>query len=45
MQDKLKGTAWFSDFTLEEGIAENDNNWKFACFILESTDVNLNGKI
>ena len=41
---QAKGTAWFSDFTLEEGIAENDNNWKFACFILESTDVNLNGK-
>jgi len=41
---QAKGTAWFSDFTLEEGIAENDNNWKFACFILESTDVDLNGK-
>ena len=41
---QAKGTAWFSDFTLEEGIAENDNNWEFACFILESTDVNLNGK-
>ena len=41
---QAKGTAWFSDFTLEEGIAENDNNWNFACFILESTDVNLNGK-
>ena len=38
------GTAWFSDFTLEEGIAENDNNWKFACFIFENTDVIVNEK-
>ena len=35
-----KGTAWFSDFKLEEGIAKTDNNeWKFACFIFKNTDV------
>ena len=39
----VKGEAWFSNFTIEEGIATNDNNWKFACFIFEQTDVNLNG--
>lgn len=37
-----KGTAWFSDFTLEEGQPENDNEWKFACFIFKTTDVNIN---
>ena len=41
---KAKGEAWFSDFTLEEGIVENDNEWDFACFIFNQTDVNINGK-
>ena len=40
---KAKGEAWFSDFILEEGIASTDNEWKFACFIFEGTDVNING--
>lgn len=39
-----KGEAWFSNFSIEEGIASNDNTWKFACFIFETTDVTLNGK-
>lgn len=39
-----KGTAWFSDFTFEEGIADNSNQWNFAYFILENTDVNVSGK-
>ena len=39
-----KGKAWFSDFTLEEGMADNNNQWKFACFICKTTDVNINGK-
>lgn len=38
------GEAWFSDFTLEEGVAERDNNWKFACFIFKTTDVKINQK-
>ena len=41
---QAKGEAWFSNFTIEEGIAENNNNWKFACFIFETTDVTINGK-
>ncbi len=41
---EVKGEAWFSDFTIEEGIAEQDNNWKFACFIFKTTDVNISGK-
>ena len=42
---QAKGEAWFSDFTIEEGItSQNDNNWKFACFIFETTDVTVNGQ-
>lgn len=38
------GTAWFSDFTLEEGTKSINNNWKFGCFIFTNTDVNVDGK-
>lgn len=38
------GEAWFSDFTIEEGTIEQDNNWKFACFIFKTTDVTINQK-
>lgn len=38
------GTAWFSDFTIEEGVLSKSDDWKFACFIFESTDVVVNGK-
>ena len=35
----------YLDFTIEEGItSKNDNNWKFACFIFETTDVTVNGQ-
>ena len=36
---KCTGTAWFSDFTLEEGVINESSNWNFACFIFENTDV------
>ena len=38
------GTAWFSDFTIEEGTSNINNNWNFACFIFENTDVMVDGK-
>ena len=38
------GEAWFSDFTIEEGLTENNNDWKFACFIFKTTDVTINQK-
>lgn len=41
---EAKGTAWFSEFTLEEGINDNNNEWKFGCFIFQKTDVAVNGK-
>lgn len=38
------GEAWFSDFAIEEGIEEKDNQWKFACFIFKTTDVTIEQK-
>lgn len=42
--DNCKGTAWFSDFKLEKGNSDTSNEWKFACFIYNSTDVTINDK-
>ena len=41
---KCPGTVWFSNFTFEEGTLSQSNNWNFACFIFENTDVTVNGK-
>ncbi len=43
-QGEVKGEAWFADFKIEEGIAEQNNNWKFACFIFRNTDVTIDQK-
>lgn len=40
---EAKGEAWFSNFSIEEGTASENSDWKFACYIFETTDVNLNG--
>ncbi len=42
---EVKGTAWFSDFTIEEGIVGTENNtWNFGCFIFPTTDVEIEGE-
>lgn len=41
---QAKGEVWFSNFTIEEGVAEQNNDWKFACFILNTTDVEINNE-
>lgn len=41
---EASGEAWFADFSIEEGIPEQNNNWKFACFIFRNTDVTIDGK-
>lgn len=41
---KATGEAWFSDFTIEEGITDNSSEWKFACFIFKNTDVTIDQK-
>ena len=40
-EEYSKGTAWFSDFKIEEGSIDTDNNWHMACFIIE----NINAKV
>lgn len=41
---EAKGEAWFSNFSIEEGITEQNSNWKFACFIFRTTDVTIDQK-
>jgi len=41
-KEKSKGTAWFSDFKIEEGSLDTDNKWNVACFIIKDIDVNVN---
>ena len=33
-----------SDFKIEEGTANSNNNWNVACFVFKNTDVNINKK-
>lgn len=40
--DNSKGTAWFSDITLEAGISDKSNKWNFLCLFFDKTNVNLN---
>lgn len=39
-----KGTAWFTNFKLEEGTKDNSTNWNVACFIIKNVDVVINNK-
>lgn len=45
-EEEVKGTAWFSDFKIEAGVANQDTNWNMICFIFPTidVDVNVNGK-
>lgn len=40
--EKVLGTAWFSDFTIEEGTLDADNEWNMACFIIQNIDATVN---
>lgn len=42
--DACMGTAWFSDFILEQGARPDTSKWNFACFVFQNIDVNVNGK-
>jgi len=39
--ENSKGTAWFSDFTLEQGFPNTDTNWNMALFIFKNVDVTI----
>ena len=36
------GTAWFSDFKIEEGVTDTTNTWNFLCLIFDYVDVDIN---
>lgn len=38
---EARGEAWFSDFSIEEGMTEQNSDWKFACFIFNTTQVTI----
>lgn len=41
---EASGIAWFSNLSIEEGVSDSDNTWKFGCFILNNADVVVEGK-
>lgn len=41
-EEKSKGTAWFSDFKLEEGTLDTSKTWNVACFVIKSVDIDAN---
>ena len=43
-EEYSKGIAWFSDFKIEEGTIDADNNWNMACFIIQNLDVNVDNR-
>lgn len=43
-EDSSIGTAWFSDFKIESGIVDENNNWKFLCILFDNVDVNIEKK-
>lgn len=40
-EEYCKGTAWFSDFKIEQGTIDTNKNWNMACFIIENIDVKV----
>ncbi len=34
-----KGTAWFSDMSIEEGKIDDDTNWNMVCFIIDNIEL------
>ncbi len=41
-EENCTGTAWFSDISLEKVATNRDNEWNFACFIIQNTNVSIN---
>ena len=35
------GEVWFTDFKIEEGFADTDTEWNFACFVIKNTDIDI----
>lgn len=43
-QNNCTGTAWFSDFKVEQGTHNTDYEWNIGCFIINQIDVSIEGK-
>ena len=39
--DNSKGTVWFSDFKLDKGKKDPNNNWNFICLIMKNLEVDI----
>ena len=39
--DNSKGTVWFSDFKLDKGKKDTNNNWNFICLIMKNLEVDI----
>lgn len=42
---ETKGTAWFSELSIEEGFQSEDTTWNFACFIFNNVNAKLDNGI
>ena len=43
-EGEAKGTAWFSDFSMEAGVADVSKKWNFLCLVFNNVDINLDGQ-
>ena len=41
---RASGIVWFSDLKIEEGSPNIDKKWKFGCFLLDYSNLIINGK-
>ena len=40
-----KGAVWFSDFSIEQGSLDSNNNWNIGCFVIDNINTTLdNGR-
>ena len=44
ISNTAEGTAWFSDFTIEEGSIDESNIWNFGVFLIDNVNVTIEGK-
>lgn len=42
---KAKGTAWFSDISIQQGYQPSDNKWNFVCFVFNNVQAKLDNGI
>lgn len=40
-EGNCSGTAWFSDFKIEQGVSNEENSWNFLALMYDNVDVNI----